>query len=516
MVARDYQTDCIEKTLKVLENKKDTIIVSATGSGKTVMFCQILKKMFVEEKIKKALVISHKKEIHSQNFQKFKTLNPEFKTSLVDSTSKNFSGQVVFGMIQTLNIHKNLLDSFVFDLVVIDEAHHSVCASFKNILSLLRESNPSCKLLGVTATPNRNDKVGLSSVFSNISHEIGIGELTKKEILTPSRYRVIDLDASKNLSNLEEMPFKKCAFVPTLKEVVRVWQEEARERQTIVFCSSIKQAFEALDEFRRQKIPSAVITGTTKKNERDRIFEAYSSRKIRVFLNVNVASEGWDSPITSCVVILKFFSCKPAFVQMVGRGLRRYEGKEDCLVLDFGTSFEKHGTLEEEADLDPFMNPKKEEEDNLEISSLSSENSEFEKLKLFLTKIKMKTLLLDENSPANLFKNNRFYFFQGYNGSIIGILDDDKTYSVFCLKRHQELELLEKGLLDRESLNVAMFNFFEELEGKKMHANSYSWWGEKATANQKKALRSLSGKSKRGLKKLTASGILTIRKEGLL
>jgi DNA repair protein RadD len=93
--------------------------------------------------------------------------------------------------------------------------------------------------------------------------------------------------------------------------------------------------------------------------ERRETLAAYDRGEIQVITNVAVLTEGWDCQPTSCVILLRPSSFKSTMIQMIGRGLRkvepeRYPGviKDDCIVLDFGTSILTHGSIEQDVDLD--------------------------------------------------------------------------------------------------------------------------------------------------------------------
>ena len=125
----------------------------------------------------KACVLAHRDELTAQNQDKFQRVNPGLTTSVVDARQKSWAGSAVFAMVPTLARSANLSAMPALDLLVIDEVHHAAADTYQRIIERAYQRNPDLKLYGVTATPNRGDKRGLRSIFSNVADQIRIGEL---------------------------------------------------------------------------------------------------------------------------------------------------------------------------------------------------------------------------------------------------------------------------------------------------------------------------------------------------
>lgn len=133
----------------------------------------------------------------------------------------------------------------------------------------------------------------------------------------------------------------------------------AGNRQTAVFCSSVDHARAVADAFNAAGVHAGMVDGTMPKGERKAVLKAYDRGELQVITNVAVLTEGWDHQPTSCVILLRPKSYKSTMMQMIGRGLRtvdpeRYPGvrKDDCIILDFGTSLLTFGNLETSATLE--------------------------------------------------------------------------------------------------------------------------------------------------------------------
>src|SRR5690606_34333722 len=106
----------------------------------------------------RAAVLAHRDELTAQNREKFVRVNPDITTSIVDAGQKSWGGRVTFAMVPTLSRSTNLASMPALDLLVIDEAHHATADSYRRIIDKALKRNPSCRIFGVTATPNRGDR----------------------------------------------------------------------------------------------------------------------------------------------------------------------------------------------------------------------------------------------------------------------------------------------------------------------------------------------------------------------
>ena len=362
MILRPRQKQSVEKCIEALNNKGNTLLVAATGYGKTVVTSDIIGKL----QAKRTLVIQHRDELTNQNLGTFSRINPQVETSIVNGDNKDYSGQTIFTMAQTLSRIKNLQELPPIDLCVIDEAHHAVSESYLRIINHAKEMNPNLKVFGVTATPNRGDGKLLGKVWDNCADQVHIGELINDGLLVPPKTYQIDLGVNNQLrevkQNLNDFNMTDVESIMNKQahnsSVVKHWQEKAGDRKTIIFCSTVAHGESVLSEFLSNNINAALITGDTDEADRKEIYEDYDYGNTQVLISVMVLTEGFDSQPTSCVILLRPSSYKSTMIQMIGRGLRivdpeKFPGvdKRDCIVLDFGISSSLHGTLEQEVNL---------------------------------------------------------------------------------------------------------------------------------------------------------------------
>ena len=354
MILRGYQTGMVERAQKALKKHGNTLCVAATGAGKTIILSALAGKIGG-----RTLIIQHRQELIQQNLGKFQRINPAWRLSLFDASTKSWNGDAVFAMQQTLCRHTD--DMPAFDHVITDEVHHIVSPTYRRIIDIAKKRNPRMMLSGFTATPERADRKTLRAYFDNVADRITIGELVALGFLVPPKAFIVDIGVRERLDAIK-VP---SAFgdqsevadvlntVPINQEIVRHWGEKAEGRQTIVFCSTVKHAHDVCKAFTEKNIRAEVVTGETPDDERKALLARFDRRITRVILNVAVLTEGYDNQVCSCIILLRQCSSKSPLIQMAGRGLRTvdpelYPGvmKKDCVILDFGTSLLIHGDLD--------------------------------------------------------------------------------------------------------------------------------------------------------------------------
>lgn len=366
MILRNRQKIFVQKSVEALKDRGNTLGVAPTGSGKTIMLSAVTGRI-LDGNGAKACILAHRDEITAQNIGKFMKINPGMPVSIVNANEKRWSGKAVFAMVQTLSRKTNLEQMPPLELLVIDEAHHARADSYLQIIERAKRLNPDVMIYGVTATPNRGDGKGLREIFDNVADQITLSEMIAEGHLVRPRTFVIDVGVQEDLRHVRrvasEYDMDEVAAImdrqPLTQAVLDHWYEKAGERRTVVFCSTIAHAEHVTEAFRLIGVQTDIVTGDTPDNERAEIFRRLDTGETQVLVNVAVATEGWDCPPISCVVLLRPCSHKSTMIQMIGRGLRKldpelYPGmvKTDCIVLDFGTSALIHGALEQKIDLD--------------------------------------------------------------------------------------------------------------------------------------------------------------------
>jgi DNA repair protein RadD len=363
MRLRDRQREFSDRCHTALQMRGNTLGVAPTGAGKTVMLSHIVGRQKLPHG---ALVLQHRDELVRQNRHTFGLVNPAISTGLFTADRKEWGYGCIFAMVQTLAREDALAKMPKVDLVAVDEGHHAAADSYRRILAACHKLNPNLQTLLVSATPNRGDKKTLRGVIDNCADQITLRELIDAKHLVPPRSFVVDLGVRDQLdrvrrtaSDFDMLEVEAIMDKQVLNDrVVEEWKNLAGDRQTVVFCSTVQHAEHVAEAFRAGGVAARVIDGSMPSGERARTLAAFDRCEFRVIVNVAVLTEGWDCQPVSCVILLRPSSYKSTMIQMIGRGLRkldpeRYPGrhKDDCIVIDFGTSILKHGDLEPRVNL---------------------------------------------------------------------------------------------------------------------------------------------------------------------
>jgi superfamily II DNA or RNA helicase len=365
MLLRKRQQEFVAKCAANLKTEKNTLGIAPTGAGKTIMMAAVALE--AAPKDLPSVILQHRDELVTQNRDKFvqfagiRNIRRPMTINAQEKAWDRQGGGWNFAMAQTLI--KNLPTMPKIGLLAIDEAHHCPAPTYIEIIKTAKAQNPDVLIYGTTATPNRGDRKALRTTFSNVGDQITIGELIQAGHLVRPRTFVLDIGVQGELNKV-----KRTAIDFDMKEVESVmnksvlndkiiehWKEKAGDRQTIIFCSTVQHAADVTKAFQDHRISAEMVDGNMALGTRREILQRYDAGHLQVLVNVAVLTEGFDHQPTSCVILLRPSSWKSTMVQMIGRGLRKvdteiYPGvvKDDCIVLDFGTSVLMHGNLEDE------------------------------------------------------------------------------------------------------------------------------------------------------------------------
>lgn len=366
MKLRERQKTFCERSLAALAQHGDTLGVAPTGAGKTVMGSYIAGQLYQSRELP-LLFIQHREELVKQNRDTFHLINPHLRTGIYTADRKEWGYDCIFGSIDTIKRAETLAKMPPVGSLIVDEAHHAAADGWQRTIDAFRKKNPKMFLFGMTATPNRGDKRSLKCVFSNCADQVTLKELIEARHLVRPRTMVIDIGVRDELRGVRKLAadFDMTAVEAIMDktvlndQIVKHWGEQAAGRQTVIFCSTVAHAQHVAEAFRAAGIRAATVWGDMGDADRRETLAAYDRGEIEILTNVAVLTEGWDHQPTSCVILLRPSSYKSTMLQMIGRGLRkvepeRYPGihKDDCIVMDFGTSILMHGRLEDEVDLD--------------------------------------------------------------------------------------------------------------------------------------------------------------------
>lgn len=366
---RPYQRQVADRIKHAFSSREGFVLVqAATGAGKTIIFCQLIRELLEETPFLRIGVLAHRRELVAQARDKMLSVWPEAPIGIACHTlqkNSELNENITIGTIQTLSNQSRVAP---FNVMIIDEVHRlppkDQDSRFGDFLKSMLERNPGLQVLGVTATPYRlghgyifgqHCRTPWANWFGGLKTAIRVDELQEQGFLAPYQYMVSDGNIHMDLQGL---PLGSGGDYATdalegvvvrqqhLMSAVRTLKSQAGERKSVlVFCVSIAHAERLADAFEKEGISCASIHSGLSITERDELLLAFDQGHIQILTNVNVLTEGWDSPRADCVMLCRPTLSTALYVQMVGRGLRIHPSKQDCLVLDLAGCFLKHGSI---------------------------------------------------------------------------------------------------------------------------------------------------------------------------
>jgi superfamily II DNA or RNA helicase/HKD family nuclease len=326
-------------------NSYKNLIVSATGTGKTMIAAFDFKDYVKSNDGKKLLFLAHRKEILQQSIDTFRGVLKDwnFGDLWVDGNEPSQLNHV-FASVQTLNSKSRYkkLTADHFDYIVIDESHHSSANSY---LKILKYFEPEI-LLGLTATPERMDGENIKEYFNHrIASEIRLADAIDRKLLSPFHYfAVTDPESLKHLSwsrggyeisQLENVYTKSKQRLEAIISSMKKYLNDLDEFKALGFCVSINHCNFMAESFNKVGIKSISLHSRSTKEERDSAKRKLQTGEINCIFTVDLFNEGVDIPDIDTVLFLRPTESLTIFIQQLGRGLRLSEDKEVLTVLDF-------------------------------------------------------------------------------------------------------------------------------------------------------------------------------------
>lgn len=338
------------------------LISMPTGTGKTITFLSAIKMQG-----KKCLVLVHRKELLEQT--KEKALKIGFlqeDISIISSEDKGEIKLLTIAMVQTLNRNLDKYDPKDVEMMVIDEAHHTISKSYLDIINHFKILEEKKLLLGFTATPMRGDGKALGNIFISQSFKMTLSEATQNGYIVPVHGLRIEMD--KSLKDIDQKQgdydITQLDKVMNCEEVNRLISNKCTNLSrvpAIIFCTSIDHAEKIAKILREQKRKAISVSYKTKTKTLEKILQMLKDGRIDFITNAIKLSEGFDHPAIQTVIIARPTRSPVLYKQMIGRGLRKYPGKYDCMVMEFSGNDEKMMRWEDIDENCTFQSTSKEE-----------------------------------------------------------------------------------------------------------------------------------------------------------
>lgn len=368
MKLRDYQKKAVEKVLDCWRDFKSCLIVLPTGCGKTVVFAEIIRRVLTDSQLagesvsslvgsdrltnqptnqqpttsNHAMILAHREELITQARDKVNSITgADVQIEMGAFEVKPLFGempQVVVSTVQTQCTGRmKKFNPNDYGVLVIDEAHHATAKSYRKCIDHYFQ-NPDCRLLGVTATPDRADESALGQVFETVAFEYSVTDAIHDGWLVPVKQRLVKVN-SLDFSNVTT-----CAGDFNQGELAQVLEEEHNlhaiavptmeicgDRRAIIFAASVRQAERICEIINRGNEDwiakngakrAEWVCGKTDKAERRNVLDDFKNGKIQFVVNVGVLTEGFDDAGVSVVVMARPTKSRALYAQMAGRATR--------------------------------------------------------------------------------------------------------------------------------------------------------------------------------------------------
>jgi superfamily II DNA or RNA helicase len=342
---RGAQIEALYELQRTREDGFDkALVVAATGLGKTYLAA------FDSVDFARVLFVAHREEILYQAEKTFKSVRPGVTTGMFTGFSKEPDADIVFATVQTLGRGGNLLGGpfkpNAFDYIIVDEFHHAAADSYQGLLHYFKPRF----MLGLTATPDRMDNKDIYALCEhNVAYEASLKSAINRDWLVPFRYYGIydptnydDIAYRNGKYDLEQLEHS-LSQADRANLIYDHYLKNKRNR-TLGFCASIKHAEYMAAYFSNRGVRAVCVTSTSKTaNSMDRAdaITVLKEQKIDAIFSVDIFNEGVDIPAVDMVMFLRPTESYTIFMQQLGRGLRKHDGKDHLLVLDFIGNYKK-------------------------------------------------------------------------------------------------------------------------------------------------------------------------------
>ena len=370
---RYYQKAAVNAVYDFLQRKPDLnpCVVLPTGAGKSLVIAKIVSDATALWD-GRVLILAHVKELLEQNAAKIQALCPNLPIGLYSAglNRRDTSNKVIVAGIQS--VYNKAADLGSFDLILVDEAHlipPDGDGMYQTFLNDARAINDNVRLIGLTATPYRL-RGGLickpENLLNEICYEVGVKELIYHGFLS----KLVSKNGQTK-ADLTNIHIKAGEFVA--EEVAErmdnaslvqnaVWEilKLTRDRKKVlIFASSVAHAQHIKEAIETSShVECGIVVGNTARAERDQTLDRFKDipvqadlfgnlmPNLKYLVNVGVLTTGFDAPAIDTIVLLRPTASAGLYYQMVGRGFRLSEGKEDCMILDYGQNIMRHGPVD--------------------------------------------------------------------------------------------------------------------------------------------------------------------------
>lgn len=363
LTLRDYQRACIDALYAwFLENPTgNPLLVLPTGAGKAVILAALIREALEAWPQTRILMLTHVRELIAQNAHKLVTYWPQAPLGIYSAglRRRDTFDPIIFAGIQS--VHDKAMRLGRFDLILVDECHlinHEAQGTYRRFLTEAQRINPHLRIVGLSATPFRTGHgsmmAGDDALFHGVAYQIGMLDLIAAGYLSPlvTKATATQLDVSGVQIKQGEYAAGQLERAVDVAEITAAALDEiaqygADRRRWLIFCAGVRHAEHVAETLIARGIKAGCVTGKTPTAQRDALIAQYRSGHLRALTSMGVLTTGFDAPETDLLACLRP-TCSPGlWVQMVGRGMRIAQNKQNCMILDFAGNTLRHGPVDQ-------------------------------------------------------------------------------------------------------------------------------------------------------------------------
>jgi superfamily II DNA or RNA helicase len=345
---RSYQDASIEALRNsIRRGRRAPLLVSPTGSGKTVIFSYLTSRLVAGGK--RVVILNHRAELTEQISRALNLV--EVRHGII-AAGMAYDRRPLAHVASVMTVVRRLAKTEVPDYVVIDEAHHCIAGStWGKTISEWRIANPKLLVIGVTATPERLDGTGLGKMFDDMvlgpttAQLIADGWLSPYKLFAPPKQQQADLSGVHTkmgdfVQGESEAVMDKPAIIGS---AVSHYRQHCNGAPAVAFCVSVKHAQHVAEQFQAEGFRAASIDGTMDGTTRRNIIRDFSAHRLHLMTSCDLVSEGFDVPGMVGALLLRPTQSLALNLQQVGRSLRICDGKTHAVILDHVGNSARHG-----------------------------------------------------------------------------------------------------------------------------------------------------------------------------
>lgn len=355
---RWYQAKAVDEWEKEARANPDEhqLLVLPTGAGKTVVMALIIARAIGWGM--NVLVLARSRELVDQNRSTFEWWFPDHQDKVgcycASLGQRDTEQQVIFASVQSVFKKGNQFGAR--RLIIIDEAHQippNENSQYQTLIYELAKHSDRVKILGLTASPYRLDGgtiFGPGQQFDSVAYAVPLSVLINENYITrPKTLDVTKVDLKgikKTAGDFNKAQVEHRFLRISLGEEILRCANEKQANSVLIFASGVSHAQALKAELEDLGEHPRVVTGDTLPILRGAAIESFTQRKTRFLINVECLTTGFDAPCVDMVVTARMTESPALFLQMVGRGFRKYPGKDVCWVLDYGGNIDRHGAID--------------------------------------------------------------------------------------------------------------------------------------------------------------------------